>query len=190
MTNDQIPMTNKAPMSNDPLRLGAWSFVGHWVLVLGTFLFMLSWSWGTWPDTVIDFGRELYVPWRITQGDVLYRDIVSYFNGPFSPYLHALLFRSFGVSLLTLVLLSLLVVVGLLSMLHSLLCEAFGMLPATVRSVTFLFLFAFAQITPYGNYNFVCPYSYELTHGMTLTVAAISCMNQWHHKQRRGWLAG
>ena len=33
------------------------------------------WSWGTWPDPTIDFGRELYVPWRLTHGDVLYRSI-------------------------------------------------------------------------------------------------------------------
>ena len=37
--------------------------------------------WSVGPDPLIDFGRELYVPWRITEGDVLYRD-VAYFNGP------------------------------------------------------------------------------------------------------------
>src|SRR3954465_14581631 len=41
MTNDQGPMTNKAPMSNDQehhrpwsLVIGHWSFVGHWDLVI------------------------------------------------------------------------------------------------------------------------------------------------------------
>src|SRR5262245_8791079 len=63
---------------------------------------MAAWTWGTWPDVLVDFGRELYVPWRITQGQTLYRDI-AYFNGPFSPYLNALWFTWFGVSLRTLV---------------------------------------------------------------------------------------
>src|SRR4051794_4230454 len=42
MTNDQIPMTNKAAMTNDQqqrqrpwsLVIGHWSFVGHWCLVI------------------------------------------------------------------------------------------------------------------------------------------------------------
>jgi len=63
---------------------------------------MLSWSWGTWPDVLIDFGRELYVPWQLATGKILYADI-AYFNGPFSPYLNSLWFRLFGVSLRTLV---------------------------------------------------------------------------------------
>src|SRR5688572_27272678 len=42
--NDQVPMTNQAPMTNDqPLRvsrlgIGAWSLIGHWVLVIGTLI--------------------------------------------------------------------------------------------------------------------------------------------------------
>ena len=45
---------------------------------------MLAWTWGTWPDVLVDFGGELYVPWRLAEGDVLYRD-VAYFTGPLSP---------------------------------------------------------------------------------------------------------
>ena len=61
---------------------------------------MLAWTWNVCPDPVIDYGREVYVPWRITQGQVLYRDI-NYFNGPLSPYLDALLFKLFGPSIRT-----------------------------------------------------------------------------------------
>jgi hypothetical protein len=69
-----------------------------WAALLG-----LAWSWGTWPDLLVDFGRELYVPWRITAGEVLYREL-AYFHGPLSPYFNALLFTVFGVSLRTLLL--------------------------------------------------------------------------------------
>lgn len=41
---------------------------------------------------IVDFGRELYVPWRLAEGDALFRDVV-HFNGPLSPYLNAALFR-------------------------------------------------------------------------------------------------
>ena len=35
---------------------------------------MVAWTWGTWPDLLIDFGRDLYVAWRIAEGETLYRD--------------------------------------------------------------------------------------------------------------------
>src|SRR5205823_437174 len=63
---------------------------------------MLSWAWDYSPDPVIDFGREVYVPWRIASAhEVLYRDI-QYFNGPFSPYFNAGMLNLFGASLRTL----------------------------------------------------------------------------------------
>ena len=42
-------------------------------------------SWRTWPDILVDFGQELYVPWRLTQGEALYRDI-AWVGGPLSQY--------------------------------------------------------------------------------------------------------
>ena len=62
---------------------------------------MAAWTWRTWPDVLIDFGREAYVAWRLAEGDVLHRDVV-YVSGPLSPYWNALWFRVFGASLDTL----------------------------------------------------------------------------------------
>src|SRR5262249_4362005 len=42
---------------------------------------MAYWTWGTWPDVVVDFGRELYIPWQVASGKVLYKDI-AIFHGP------------------------------------------------------------------------------------------------------------
>src|SRR3984893_6418131 len=66
-----------------------------------TFAALTFWSWRKWADPLVDFGRELYVPWQITRGKMLSRDIASLF-GPLSPYINALWFRLFGVSLITL----------------------------------------------------------------------------------------
>lgn len=55
-------------------------------LVSVSFLALSVWTWRKWPDLLVDFGRELYVPWQLTTGKVLYVDI-AYFNGPLSPYL-------------------------------------------------------------------------------------------------------
>src|SRR5438876_7916728 len=59
---------------------------------------ILTWTWDKGPDPIVDFGRECYVPWRIAEGEVLYRDI-HYFNGPLSPYFNAAIFKLLGVSL-------------------------------------------------------------------------------------------
>ena len=53
--------------------------------VLGIAFVLLSvWSWQKWRHPLVDFGRELYTPWQLAQGKVLYRDIEAIF-GPFSP---------------------------------------------------------------------------------------------------------
>ena len=150
---------------------------------------MCAWSWGKWPDPVIDFGREVYVPWRLSEGEVLYRDIVSYFNGPLSPYAHALLFKLFGVSLRTLVIFNLILIALLAAMLYRLVLQVSDDVCATAASVVFFVLFAFAQLVPTGNYNYVCPYSYELPHGITLTVAGITFLSMWIRRDRAIWLA-
>jgi hypothetical protein len=56
-----------------------------------------------WPDVIIDFRMQLYVPWRICHGAVLYRDLHYLAGGPFSQYFNALLFKIFGVSFRTLI---------------------------------------------------------------------------------------
>src|SRR5262245_36351681 len=65
-------------------------------------LFFLVTSWRKWPDPLIDFGRELYLPWRLANGAVLYRDVDDFY-GPLSQYLNAVLFRCFGTGLMVLV---------------------------------------------------------------------------------------
>lgn len=54
----------------------------HAVFLLSLTAILLFFSWRKWPDPLIDFGRELYVPWQLSLGKTLYLDI-SYFNGPF-----------------------------------------------------------------------------------------------------------
>lgn len=149
----------------------------------------LAWSWGTWPDVVVDFGRELYVPWRLAAGDVLYRDI-AYFNGPLSPYFNALLFRLFGTSLLTLVIANILVLAALLILLYAIISEIASRGTALLACLTVLALFAFAQMEMTGNSNWICPYAHEMTHGLTLAILSLYLL--WVHACRQGrmWVVG
>jgi len=133
------------------------------------------WSWRKWPDPVIDFGRELYVPWAITRGAVLYRDIASLF-GPLSPYVNALWFSLFGDSLRTLALCNLAILAAMTAGIHQLVLAAADRVTATAASLSVLFLFGFSQYIDVGNYNFVAPYSHEATHGLALSVAMLWCL--------------
>src|SRR3989337_197721 len=71
-------------------------------LLVVAFVALAWWSWRKWPDLQYDFGNQLYLPWRLSEGQVLYADI-DYKEGPLSQYLNALLFLLFGVSFTTLI---------------------------------------------------------------------------------------
>jgi hypothetical protein len=139
-------------------------------IVVGVGLVMLAWTWGAWADVLVDFGRELYLPWQISQGQVLYRDL-AFHNGPFSQYFNAAVFKLFGVSLLALVASNLVWMAVLIACVYWLFGRLGRWTAAAVCGV-FLLLFGFAQYIPCGNYNYVCPYSHELTHGLTLLMLA------------------
>ena len=148
----------------------------HATVLAVVFAALAAWSWGRWPDVLVDFGRELYVAWRLSEGDVLYRDVASFY-GPLSPYVNALWFRLFGVGLRTLVLCNMAVMAGVAAGLYALVARAgagsrWG---ALAGGVVFLAMFGFAHLIANGSFNFVAPYSHESTHGFALGLGAILC---------------
>lgn len=52
------------------------------------FLLLAAISWNRWIDPYVDTGRELMVPWRIANGEALYRDVRFYY-GPLAPWVAA-----------------------------------------------------------------------------------------------------
>src|SRR5437879_1861930 len=85
-----------SPVSAAPLATH-WLWAG--ILGLVTVWATLAWlRWGMWGDLTIDCGREMYVPWALTHGKTLYRD-VRFIYGPLAPYLNSLLFTVFGPNL-------------------------------------------------------------------------------------------
>jgi len=144
-------------------------------LIAGAGTAMVSWTWEKWADPLIDFGRELYVPWQLSQGRVLYAD-VAYLNGPLSPYLNALWFRLFGVGIRTLVICNLAILAAIVVLLYRLLEPMSDRLAAAAAGLAFVALFAFGHVTAVGNYNFVSPYCHEMTHGLLFALAAFCCL--------------
>jgi hypothetical protein len=146
------------------------------ILLLG--LAMATISWQKWADLIWDYGQQLYIPWQISQGKVLYRD-VHYLFGPFSVYLHGLLFKIFGSSVQVLVWFNLGVITALSLLIYQLFKYYADTLTATLTTLAFLGIFAFGQYYGESNFNFVCAYVYELSHGVFLSflVLYISTLN-------------
>ena len=152
-------------------------------LLVALFLALSAWTWRKWPDLLVDFGRELYVPWQLLAGKVLYRDM-AHLNGPLSPYLNALWFYIFGVSLTTLIVINLILTAVVTTAIFFLIKRSCDRLTATCSCMVFLCISAFAHFTFTGNYNFACPYSHELTHGIALSILMILFMTGF--KDSRG----
>lgn len=129
------------------------------------------WTWMTWPDAIVDFGRELYVAWRIVEGEVLYRDI-AFFNGPLSSYWNAGVFGLFGVNLQALVFANLTIVLVLTVGVARMVQRVTDPFAATLAASTIPLVFAFHSYTRVGNFNWIAPYSHELTHGVALGLLA------------------
>lgn len=149
------------------------------VLALGAALAALTWR--AWADVFVDFGRELYLPWRVSEGDVLYRDLAA-FNGPLSVYWNAgwmALAGGYG-GLIAANLLSLALLVLLLLRTLARLGDAFAAIAGTVF---FLLVFAFGQTSGVGNYEYPSPYAHEATHGLLLALAALALL---HGGERAG----
>ena len=150
-------------------------------------LALVGWSWGRWLDPLVDFGRELYMPWQITEGRVLYRDLAS-FNGPLSPYLNSLWFAVGGTSLRTLVIANTAIAMLLAWLLFALFGRFASQAAALAASMVFVLGFSVSHTLPIGNYNFITPYSHELTHGLVLSVFAFWCVAK--HAEGSRWALG
>jgi hypothetical protein len=157
-------------------------------LLAGAFVALAAWSWGKWTDVHIDFGNELYIPWRITAGDALYRDI-AYRHGPFSHGLNALFFQLFGVSLRALVLCNLLILAGICALVFRSFRQTFGRSTATFVCGAFLAVFGFSQYAGISNYNYVTPYQHAQTHGVFLTLAMMIALVEGLRRESHGWCA-
>lgn len=145
---------------------------------------ILLWiSWLKWPDVLVDFGQELYVALSISQGKVLYRD-VFYFSAPFSAYWNGVCFKLFGACFLTLVYVNLFLLVILVFIMYYVLRHISSPLTAYLAIFCFISLFAFNQYVGIGNYNYLCPYAHEATHGMLFSWVLLACIIAYNNSAK------
>jgi hypothetical protein len=162
-----------------------------WVYPLSigiAFVILAAWSWRKWTDPIIDMGRELYVPWQITQGKAIYRDIASLY-GPFSSYVNAFFFKLFGISLTTIILCNLTILAGFTLVMYRFFKTVGDRIAATAACLVMLCIFSFSQYGPISNYNFITPYSHEAVHGLVLAIVLIYSLHLFGIT-RKSWIAG
>ena len=187
------PRANGNVRADSPLEK---QFAGKWKgsclrggLLSAMFVYFTSLSWRCWPDLLVDFGHELYVPWRLIEGDVLYRDLF-FTMGPLSQYVNATWFLVFGVSFETLFVANL-ILLGLITwMVYWLFRRCGTPWSSTFVTAFFLTVFAFGQYTGIGNYNYVCPYRHEMTHGLALGLAELMLLISYTDSRYRSRLIG
>lgn len=157
------PKNSKNPNTLPQYKSESWGWPA--ILILG--LFMATISWQKWANLIVDYGTQLYTPWQISEGAVLYKD-VDYLFGPLSTHLHALLFKIFGPGIMVLAWFNIGLVVALVFLIYLLFKYFSDSLTGTLAALTFLGVFSFGQYMG-GNYNFICSYAYELPHGVFLS---------------------
>src|SRR5262245_5640554 len=157
-------------------------------LVAAAFATLTAWSWGRWPDVLVDFGNSLYVAWQLAEGHTLYTDI-AYKEGPLSMYALAGLFRFVGPSFDALVGANLALLALLTALIHGIFARACDRFTAALVSLLFLGVFAFSQYVGIGNYYYVCPYTPEQPHGVLLGVATIAALERAAARSSSSWAA-
>jgi len=86
-----LPAVPASPASAAARWNRAWAFLLPAVAAAAA----LAASWRCWINPFVDSGREMDVPWRLAQGERLYRDI-TYYYGPLGPWVNALALRLCG----------------------------------------------------------------------------------------------
>ncbi|HEY1110646.1 MAG TPA: hypothetical protein VGE76_18490, partial [Opitutaceae bacterium] len=123
-------------------------------------------------------GRELYIPWRLSEGAVLYRDVDDFY-GPLSQYFNAGVFKVFGPGMIVLAWVNIALFCAMAGLLYGLVRKAWGGLAALLGVGLFIAVFGFSRLTSTGGFNYALPYSHETTHGLLVLLVLVGCAQRW-----------
>ena len=131
------------------------------------FCLLATQTWAHWGDLQIDCGREVYVPYEILKGRMLYRDI-AYPYGPLVPYLQAIVVAIFGLHLITFYFFGLICTLTISYLAYSIARRIVP--PAAALAVSIVCL---TQAFNPFLFNYVFPYSYAAVVGLLLGLATL-----------------
>jgi len=139
---------------------------------------LIASSWRKWLDPQIDYGRELYIPWRMLEGGKLFKDVDDLY-GPLSRFIDFGLFKLFGPGMMVLAWANIVLYFVILGFVYYLLKQAWGYGAAILSTFIFVGVFSFSQLVLTSNYNFVTPYSQQVTHGFLVCLVLLALLPSW-----------
>jgi Dolichyl-phosphate-mannose-protein mannosyltransferase len=135
--------------------------------IVAAALLLAWWTWAHWGDIQIDCGRELYVPLEILRGKLVYRDF-WYPYGPLMPYVEALLVSVFGRHLAVFYLFGLAITIASALLLF----ELGRTLDNVAIGMTAALALILQSFEPWA-FNFIFPYAYAATMGLTFGLLCV-----------------
>lgn len=133
-----------------------------------SFLFLLF--YGKLGSYLVDVGREVYLPWRMLEGEVLYKDLFNMY-GPLGYQINAILFKIFGIKLNTLYcagFFSSLLISYLVYFISKLFVDKKIALSIVSVIIT-------ACIYSSGLFNYIFPYSYNAVYALLGLLVSLYC---------------
>ncbi|MEB3198096.1 MAG: glycosyltransferase family 39 protein [Candidatus Sericytochromatia bacterium] len=157
-------------------------------LVLGlAAVFLLAFvglTWGQWPLLTADSARELYIPFQVRHGALIYQDFYHLY-GPLAPWTWATLLGLLGERLEVLYGASALHLMLISGLLYAVARQVLSALPAAAVLALFLSHFALGRDLE----GYLWPYTFAATFGVALGLGTLLGLLRHLVTGRRRWLA-
>ncbi|MDZ8055085.1 MAG: hypothetical protein RMX68_005250 [Aulosira sp. ZfuVER01] len=155
-----------------------------WLIAVLACFTLFAWAnWAKVAAPIIDVGREIEIPARIVDGQLLYRDVVSFY-GPLAYYANALALRLFGHHL------EVFYAVGLvLALLATLLFYRLAKRLTNTHwaALSTIWMLIDCAIGP-GPFHFILPYSHGAVYAIVLCLLAINFLDCYCCTGKIRWL--
>jgi len=181
----------QTPVVSEQREVPRWLRVGVRVVepvsVAGLLAYMLFVGWMRSGDPLIDFPRDLYMAWRVSEGDKLYEKIANWY-GPLAQLVEGAGFKIFGVGMDTMVWMNVMVLIVVLLLLRAIFGLVGNRLLVWLISVVFIVAFGCEQLTLISNYNFITPYVSQAVYTFAGLLVVIWGLLRHLKTGRRRWL--
>lgn len=170
------------PLATEPSDLRRQDFLLLGLILLALAIFVAL-TWAQWPLLTADAARELYVPFQIKHGALIYRDFY-YLYGPVAPYAWATLLHLFGEHLQVLYVASALHLATIVALLYAVSRQVLK--PRASAAVVVLFLSHFALGRDLQGYMW--PYAFAATFAVAWGLLLLLAVLRHFVTRRRRWL--
>lgn len=156
-----------------------------WLAIIIACFFLFAWiSWAKLAEPIWDTSHEVEIPARLLAGQLLYRDVETYY-GPLAYYANALVLLLFGQHL------EAFYIVGLALGLATTLLVYYLAKPLTNAPwavVCTICLQIYCVFSLGGLFNFVVPYSYGAVYATVLCLVAFTALDRYAQTSKVRWL--